>query len=401
MSAALIRGWCPTPLRPMESGDGLLARIVPPIAGFDAPALEAIAALAASHGIGAIEITQRRNLQLRGFTPDSFADYLAEAIANGLVSADERIATVVAPGIAFDPTIRADAAVIAENIAPLLKGHSPEMFPTKFVIVVGSGGNAGLDDVTADIRIDPAADHWRIGLCGTLDGASAVAMVSARDIPAALEQLLSRYPDRDGQRGKGAMFAAQWARAAGLANASPRPVGRISSITAARGAWLRPAFGRLGASRLAALAKACREAGCKLLPGPGRSLLISGGTEAARQAVVASATEPDFVTRADDARQFVDVCTGAPGCRNASTPTIQDAARLAAGLADELGPDRRLHVSGCIKGCARPERSAFTLTAANGRYHFATDATAAEAVSGAALADLRSIKALLTESAHA
>ncbi len=73
-----------------------------------------------------------------------------------------------------------------------------------------------------------------------------------------------------------------------------------------------------------------------------------------------------FITEADDARRFMDVCSGAPLCPNAGKATFADANALARLLSGALCEDRRPHISGCVKGCARPSRAAFALAAIDG-----------------------------------
>ncbi|MFN7225608.1 MAG: precorrin-3B synthase, partial [Paracoccaceae bacterium] len=64
MSAPAVRGWCPGALRPMLSGDGLVVRVRPPAGALSAAQAAGIAALAARHGNGFVELTNRANLQL-------------------------------------------------------------------------------------------------------------------------------------------------------------------------------------------------------------------------------------------------------------------------------------------------------------------------------------------------
>ena len=62
------RGWCPTVHEPMPSGDGLLIRVKPLGGRLSAAMLRTLAGIAASCGNGAIELTGRGNIQLRGLT---------------------------------------------------------------------------------------------------------------------------------------------------------------------------------------------------------------------------------------------------------------------------------------------------------------------------------------------
>ena len=74
------RGWCPSLARPMPTGDGLLARIHPPLGALSAAQMRAVAAGARAHGNGHIDVTARGNLQIRGVSEAS-APRLACALA--------------------------------------------------------------------------------------------------------------------------------------------------------------------------------------------------------------------------------------------------------------------------------------------------------------------------------
>ena len=68
-AAPAIKGWCPTLLSPMQSGDGWLARVKPSAGVLTAAAVRLIADAARRHGNGHIDLTSRANLQVRGLKP--------------------------------------------------------------------------------------------------------------------------------------------------------------------------------------------------------------------------------------------------------------------------------------------------------------------------------------------
>ena len=68
-AAPAIKGWCPTLLSPMESGDGWLARVKPSAGKLTAEAARLIADAARRHGNGHIDLTLRANLQSEGSAP--------------------------------------------------------------------------------------------------------------------------------------------------------------------------------------------------------------------------------------------------------------------------------------------------------------------------------------------
>ncbi|MFD1283211.1 hypothetical protein, partial [Methylobacterium goesingense] len=74
------RGWCPSLARPMPTGDGLLARVHPPLGRLIPAQARAVAAGARRYGNGHVDVTARANLQIRGVTEATRCG-LAEALA--------------------------------------------------------------------------------------------------------------------------------------------------------------------------------------------------------------------------------------------------------------------------------------------------------------------------------
>ncbi len=62
------KGWCPGALKPMETGDGLLARVRAPRGRLSLDQAAALADAAIACGNGAIGLTARANLHLRGLS---------------------------------------------------------------------------------------------------------------------------------------------------------------------------------------------------------------------------------------------------------------------------------------------------------------------------------------------
>ena len=84
------RGWCPTLFEPMQSGDGWLLRIKPRRARLSAADAAAIA-LAARHGSGTLSLTNRGNLQLRGFPAHGIPLAVNALLEAGLADADPEV----------------------------------------------------------------------------------------------------------------------------------------------------------------------------------------------------------------------------------------------------------------------------------------------------------------------
>ena len=87
MNGFEIKGWCPSALRPMASGDGLVVRLRPRGGRLSSARASHIAELSSRYGNGLIDLTGRANLQIRGVVAESH-EALIEALARlGLVDA--------------------------------------------------------------------------------------------------------------------------------------------------------------------------------------------------------------------------------------------------------------------------------------------------------------------------
>src|SRR5262249_52390927 len=103
----LRRGACPGLSTPMQTGDGLLARLTPT----GTVALDAMAGLAAAArrcGNGIIEITSRGSIQVRGLTHES-APAFADAVAALGIPAQDGVPVIADPLAGLDPREVVDA----------------------------------------------------------------------------------------------------------------------------------------------------------------------------------------------------------------------------------------------------------------------------------------------------
>jgi precorrin-3B synthase len=114
-----------------------------------------------------------------------------------------------------------------------------------------------------------------------------------------------------------------------------------------QGALVGATFGQLTHSALRHLASY----GQALRMTPCRMVLVEGLREMPRR--------DDVITQADDPALRVIACSGAPRCREAHA----DTRALATALAPRIAADARLHVSGCVKGCAHSGPASITLVA--------------------------------------
>ena len=381
----LRRGWCPSTLKPMETGDGWLVRLHPPGACLTPAQLRRIAALAAAYGNGLIEISARGNMQLRGVTAESHPELVATLLAERLVDEHEgdgpQRLTLVSP-LAHPPhpsgASRSDL-IDARALAAAIEARGREVagLPAKFAVIVDSGGSSSLDAFAGDLR-----------LVATAPGRVVIALadrlwfgpIAEGEAAAAVAQVMARFSARRAQapvalRRMDDLGATELAALCDLpvAEAPPqRPAPRRAGLFAlgdSCAALVGLPFGRVEAAALDRLARAAETLGCpEIRLSPWRGLAFRGLSEADATTLLESAAADGLITRDDDPRLSVQACAGAPACSRAEAPAMADAAQLAQELAPDLAKGLTLHVSGCVKSCARPAASDLTLVGEGGHY---------------------------------
>lgn len=357
-----VKGWCPGALRPMESGDGWVVRVRVPGGRMTAEQARGIAAAAARHGNGLIDLSARANVQLRGVTLESHAPLIAELRALDLIDRDEsaeaRRNIVVQPfWTAGDGTADMAAALAAALAATDLP------LPGKFGFALDTGPTPVLRALSCDIRVERHADGFLV----LADGATTGAVVTEAEAPQAALALARWFVESGGiTAGRGRMRphltraglppdfrdARRMERRDFVAKSGPCPGGALVAL----------AFGQMRAETLDLLAHHGA-----LRVTPWRMLLVEG--------VTAPPAIPGLLTDPDDPLTRVVACTGAPGCPQARRVTRDLAARLAPAVPE----GRLLHVSGCAKGCAHPFPADLTFTATGSGFDLIRHGRAGEA----------------------
>jgi len=390
---ALRKGWCPTLLSPMQSGDGWLARVKPRAGILAAGAARTIADAARRYGNGHVDLTSRANLQIRGLTPRSAEQFADVIISHGLASEHasvEAIRNVMASPLgADDPLAEFDSHALAVEIEAMLAAEPAlEALPPKFGILVDGGGVLPLSDASSDIMVRAYKGRLAIQLDGGTHavfcspGAAAKIVMSLalaflhlsweqRELPHRMRELVMSLGDD-------AIFAA--AGLAGVAapfadRSSPRsPIGFIPGGD--RGFFgVGLAFGRIDAETLASLADLCERLGDgSLRTTPWRALVLVAVAPSEAEALSRQVCDLGLITDDADPRLSIHACVGRGACPNASVDTRRDASRFASAM-----PGLTVHVSGCVKGCAHRGSAPVTLVGNNGRYDLVRDGSAGDA----------------------
>jgi precorrin-3B synthase len=336
---ALRRGWCPSLLRPMESGDGWLVRLRPRGAIFTAAIARAVAAASAVYGNGLIEITNRANLQIRGLAAETIAPFTAAMKAAGAADiAGDGPMVLVSPLAGADPGLHAETLAIADRLA-----CAEIALPAKFGFLVDGGGALPLTGVSLDVTLRAIGGEWHLN-------GEAVPADEAAPRAIALSRRLAQGPRRVADR-----------------TAAPPALGFLPYGDGGSGAvLLAPAFGQMRAAQLANLAElADRHGDGRLRPTPWKSLAIAGVGRARSGLVRDRAEAIGLIADPADPRLGIVTCAGAPACRRGEAETHAAAAALAAARGTG-GP--LWHLSGCRKGCAHLGAAAVTLVGEGGRF---------------------------------
>lgn len=397
MSAApKIQGWCPSALRPMPSGDGLLlrAKTLQPI--LSAQHAREIASIARDCGNGLVDLSQRAQLQLRGVDDARLAEAQRRLAALGLVAEDAGTESVL--NFLVSPFANERACALLARLADeLARDVTLHGLPGKFGFLIDDGGALGLADSAMDIRLETHDAQIAVVADGAREQAFLAEPQHAVGTALALARaFLALREGREFELRRMRNVVATLgldavAKAAGLAPTPYRShcrsthaveifgVHRLPADTAAAYAGVGAPSGRLHADELDFLARLAETHGlCELRLTPWRAVLLPCPTEAAARAIVETARR-GLIVAPDDPRLSVIACPGAPECPQALAPTrahVERLAPLAARLASE---GARLHISGCAKGCALPSKAKVTLVATPQGFDLVDDGSASDA----------------------
>jgi precorrin-3B synthase len=397
-AAPYRKGWCPGALKPMETGDGLLARVRAPRGRLSLDQATALADAAIACCNGAIGLSSRANLHLRGLSEQTLPDLHVRLEAAELIDANpeiERLWNIVAsPLDDLDPEALLD---LGPSVAALEKRLADDedlrQLPAKFSFVFDAQGRLPLGDVDADIRFEASRNGAiAVYLAGDDALAARCAPDETGDIAARLclaflvlagagEAAPRRMRALVERSGAPAVFAQarcetkprwRWRRRASLRDIlGAREFGGGVVVGAAA------PLGEIEAVRFKALIERARALNARSLRlTPWRAFLVVGVEPLGAESQVHSMNELGFIVDPDDPRLRIAACPGAPACMHGHLRVRDDATRWAAKL--PKGDDVILHVSGCAKGCARPTATAATFTATATGYDLILDGRAGD-----------------------
>ena len=357
---------CPGVLHLAAMADGALARVRAPGGRLCVAQARAVARAAATLGSGAIDLTNRANLQIRGMAAEAGPALAAQLSAVDLFvdgPADRRRNILIDPFSGLDPRETRDMRPLASALDQGLRasGWIGRLSP-KFSFVLDGGGPAGVAAIASDVVCRAGADGGTMIEVGDL-------LVEAADDRACVSLLLAAA--------EAAAAAGPDARASAL---DPAALAGIAGVRRAVGAaaarQLRPVFGitpqraqdrvslsipvpvgRLDADMLDWLAEVAERHGEGWLAlAPWSAVVIGGMSAATAELKLAESVTRGFTPVGVAERLLVVACAGSSGCERGREPAKELAREILALAAAEparLPPDPlRLHLSACPKGCA-------------------------------------------------
>ena len=381
------RGACPALSAPMQTGDGLLARLNPVAGGLSPKALIGLCKAALRHGNSVVEVTARGSLQIRGLTPESAALLATEVDALGIaVRTGIPVQTGALAGV--DPNEIADPAALAESIrnAIVAAGLDGRLGP-KVSVVVDGGGRSGMEDVAADVRLTAVREGtntlWQISIDGDAATAKPLALLN---YPAAVDACIevlqaiaamgiaARARDLPaGREGRGHGYLATLPLVGDMSGTERANVKRntanyltclgVFPLTETRYALgIALPFGHTNADKLIAFAEiAVALAIVDLRLAPKRTILALCPSQESAETLQKEAEKLGFVISSSDPRTHISACPGAPACASGHIAAREVAAEIANEYSDMLDGSFDLHISGCAKGCAHPGGAGLTI----------------------------------------
>lgn len=343
---------CPGVFATHDAVDGALARVRLPGGAVSSAQLKVLAGCAEDLGDGAVHLTSRANVQLRGLDRD-MPGLVSRLSAAGLLPspAHERVRNILASPQSGLSGGLADVRDLAARVDTELCAR-PELtaLPGRFLFA--------LDDGRGDISGEGADVCWRAVGPGTgallLDGADSGLRVGAAQASEALLGLAEAFLTARGTawRVRELSDLAPLVDAVrGLASevgpvdmpVSPGlPIGVLRQDTGGVSIGVAPVFGQLSSAQLRLVA----DVAARAVVTPWRSLLLPDVPGSA----LGELTDAGLVVDPDAGSLGVSSCIGHPGCVKSRADVRADASKVLSGLPATV----RAHFSGCERRCGKP-----------------------------------------------
>ncbi|PCR96524.1 precorrin-3B synthase [Pseudomonas fluorescens] len=387
ISTAIRPSACPGLLRIVQALDGGICRIKLDGGSISADQADAVANAAERFAGGAIEATNRGNLQIRGIGDQSAAlidSLLAAGLGPRTAAGDDVRNLMLSPAAGIDRQMHFDTRPLAGQILETLQRHPRfHELSAKFAVQLDGGEALAMLEHPHDLWLSAYEARGDTLLAFGLAGCPTdrpLAAVTLADGHALVVAVLELFLD---------LAHPEQTRMRHLLDEYPAPVlleilaQRISLL--AVGDWQRgavqeglhigihpqqvagqvyvgavPALGRLDPDMLRGAAQLARTFGDGSLRfTPWQSLLLPNVRDADAAQTLEALGKLNLLTRTEDPLSHLIACTGSNGCGKGLADTKHDARLLATLLPRTVD----VHLSGCSRSCAAAHRAAVTLLA--------------------------------------
>ncbi|MDF9904841.1 UNVERIFIED_ORG: precorrin-3B synthase [Pseudomonas reinekei] len=390
LSAALRPSACPGLLRIVPALDGGICRIKLNGGSINSVQAEAVASAAERYASGAIEATNRANLQIRGIGNEQSAlidSLLAAGLGPRTAAGDDVRNLMLSPGAGIDRRMLFDTWPLAGQILATLQSH--EVFhdlSAKFAVQLDGGEDLAMLEHPHDLWLSAfeQGGEQRLGFglagCPTDSPAGSVALADGHALVVAVLELfldLAR-PEQTRMRHLLAEYSVEdvllrlaervpiqavvgWQRVGGCRDlhigAHPQAESGVVYVGAV------PPVGRLDPVMLRGAAQLAREFGdASLRFTPWQSLLLPNIRAENAAEVIRQLHCLGLQCDADQPLSRLIACTGSNGCGKGLAETKGDALQLAT-LLQRHGQTPSVHLSGCARSCAAAHTAPVTLLA--------------------------------------
>jgi len=390
LSAALRPSACPGLLRIVPALDGGICRIKLDGGSISSDQAEAVASAAERYASGAIEATNRANLQIRGIGNEQAAlidSLLAAGLGPRTAAGDDVRNLMLSPSAGIDRRMLFDTRPLAGQILATLQ--SQEAFhdlSAKFAVQLDGAEELTMLEHPHDLWLSAfeqdGEQRLAFGLagCPTDSPAGSVALADghalvvtvlelflelARPEQTRMRHLLAEYPV-EGMLSRLAervpvQTVVGWQRVLGSSDlhmgAHPQAESGVVYVGAV------PPLGRLDPAMLRGVAQLARKFGDSSLRfTPWQSLLVPNVRAENAAEVFRQLQSLGLQCEAHQPLSRLIACTGSNGCGKGLAETKGDALQLAAVL-HRHGPALNIHLSGCPRSCAAAHTAPVTLLA--------------------------------------
>jgi precorrin-3B synthase len=373
---------CPGALQTHAAADGALARVRVPGGALTVPQLRVLAGAARDLGDGALELTSRGNVQLRGLAPGAEAELGDRLATAGLLpsATHERVRNVVASALSgragglvdVRPWVAAfDTGLCGDPALAELPGRFLATFDDGRRDVAGLGGDVGLlarDGETVALLLGGVDSGLRTGPGAAVDLALAATRAflderAAQDGTAWRLAELADGPSRVAARLQGhgghvgSPARVPVAAAAGPVGVVPQDDGRFAMVAVVP-------LGRLSAGQAELIA---RIAPADVQLTPWRSVVVPDLPDEEVDEAAVDLVTGGLVLDANSPWTRVTACAGRPGCAKSLADVRADA--VAAVLSRDLpAGGARQHWAGCERRCGRPRGDVVDVVATGDDY---------------------------------